>query len=59
MKKFILFCAVFLFNFVAVAQTEDTPEDPETPINTQIIWLAIAGIAFAVYFFSKKRIKTA
>ncbi len=30
-------------------------EDPETPINAKLIYLAIAGIAFAFYSFTKRR----
>lgn len=34
-----------------------TIEDPGAPINTRIIWLVIAGIAFAFYYYSTQRKK--
>jgi hypothetical protein len=31
--------------------------DPQAPINTQLIWLLILGIAFAYYIYKTKKIK--
>lgn len=31
-------------------------DDPPAPINTKMIYLAMLGIAFAYYFFSKRKL---
>jgi Zn-dependent protease with chaperone function len=65
MKKILqIFALLFLLlnSFIAFAtdasgEIEDTPEDPETPINTRLLWLLIAGVAFAFYYFYNQRKK--
>lgn len=45
-------------SFLATAQPVDPPADPDppaAPINTQIIWLAVVGIAFAYFIINKKK----
>ena len=46
--------------FLASAQTPvDPPADPDplpAPIDSQIIWLAVVGIAFAYYILNKKKV---
>ncbi len=45
-------------SFLASAQPVDPPADPDppaAPINNQIIWLAVVGIAFAYYILNKKK----
>ena len=64
MKNFIPRIYILIFflfsSFLALAQepTEETPEDT-VPINGQVLWLALAGIAFAVIYFRKRTIKAA
>ena len=62
MKNFIPRIYILIFflfsSFIALAQ-EPTEETPEGPINGQLVWLALAGIAFALFFLRKKTIKTA
>lgn len=29
--------------------------DPEAPINTKLIWLALIGISFVVYYFNRRQ----
>ena len=29
--------------------------DPEAPINTKLIWLALLGVSFVVYYFNRKQ----
>lgn len=46
-------------SFLATAQPIDPPADPDplpAPIDNQIIWLGIVGIAFAYYIISKKKV---
>lgn len=46
-------------SFLASAQPVDPPADPDppaAPVNSQIIWLAIVGIAFAFYIINKKKV---
>ncbi|MBU3682211.1 MAG: hypothetical protein FGM16_09770 [Flavobacterium sp.] len=31
--------------------------DPPAPINSQLIWLALIGLAFAYYLYKNKKIK--
>lgn len=43
----------------ASAQPVDPPADPDpivAPIDNQIIWLLVVGIAFAYYIINKKRV---
>ena len=56
-----LYSTVFitLMSFLASAQPVDPPADPDppaAPVNSQIIWLAIVGIAFAFYIINKKKV---
>lgn len=48
-----------LSDFIMFAQATDTPdgdlEGPETPINSKLIILGLAGILFVYYTFYKKR----
>lgn len=58
LKAFLTVFITFI-SFLAKAQPVDPPADPDplpAPINNQMIWLAIAGIAFAYYIISKKKI---
>ena len=57
--KFVMFAFVMATNFAAFAQPSDEggveEGDPSTPINSQLIWLAIAGITFAVFYFANRQ----
>jgi len=47
-------------SFLSFADPIDPPADddpPASPINTKLIWLAVAGIVF-VYFYFRKQAKT-
>ena len=47
-------------SFLSYANPVDPPAEedpPSAPINTKLIWLAIAGIIF-VYFYFRKKTKT-
>ncbi|HBD27381.1 MULTISPECIES: hypothetical protein [unclassified Flavobacterium] len=47
-------------SFLSFADPIDPPADddpPPAPINTKLIWLAVAGIIF-VYFYFRKQAKT-
>ncbi|UGS24288.1 hypothetical protein [Flavobacterium channae] len=47
-------------SFLSNAQPVDPPVDsdpPPAPINTKLVWLAVAGIIFA-YFYFRKQAKT-
>ena len=47
-------------SFLSYAQLDPPADDdpPPAPINTKLIWLAVAGIIF-VYFYFRKQAKTA
>lgn len=50
---------ITFISFLASAQPVDPPADPDplpAPIDSQIIWLAVLGIAFAFYILNKKKI---
>ena len=51
---------ISFISFLASAQTPvDPPADPDplpAPIDSQIIWLAVVGIAFAYYILNKKKV---
>lgn len=64
MKKNLLKWSMLAFmlvsNFVMFAQTTTPPVQPpgpvegeDAPINSKLIYLAIVGVVFAVYHFSK------
>ncbi len=62
-KTLLLSIIMLTVSFATFAQTPDPDElvgdeDPPAPINTYLIWLAIAGIAFACYQIKARR-KTA
>lgn len=68
MKKNLLNFYIFtlcLFSSIAMFATDpsntgeggDSIEDPEAPINSRLIWLLVAGIAFAFYYYSNNRKK--
>jgi len=70
MKKnilhFYIFVTVLFSDFLMFAQPGDDDEGggledddaPQAPINGKLIWLAIAGILFAIYIYKTRR-KTA
>lgn len=50
---------ITFISFLASAQPVDPPADPDplpAPIDSQIIWLAVIGIAFAFYILNKKKV---
>lgn len=61
--KFYLFTFLLVSDFYAFAQpgTDNIDgdlegnDDPPTSINTKVVYLALIGIAFAFFYFSKKR----
>jgi len=49
---------ITFISFLASAQPVDPPADPDplpAPIDSQIIWLTVVGIAFAFYILNKKK----
>lgn len=57
-----LYLSVFLtfLSFLATAQPVDPPADsdpPPAPIDGQIIWLVVIGIAFAYYMVQIRKSK--
>ena len=56
-KKTLLSIAMLTVSFASFAQIPDPDSDPgsggndPTPINTNLIWLAVLGIGFAYYQF--------
>ena len=59
---FVLFSDYLMFATTnAAGENEDgtgeTIEEGETPINSKLIWLFIAGVAFAFYYFSNNKKK--
>ena len=58
--KVYLTVFITFISFLASAQTPvDPPADPgplPAPIDSQIIWLAVVGIAFAYYIINKKKV---
>ncbi len=49
---------ITFMSFLATAQPVDPPADPDplpAPIDSQIIWLVVVGIAFAYYIINKKK----
>ncbi len=58
LKKYLAVFITFT-SILATAQPPDPPADPDpvpAPIDGQIIWLVILGIAFAYYIINKKKI---
>jgi len=58
LKAYLIVITTFM-SFLATAQPVDPPADPDplpAPIDGQIIWLIIVGIAFAYYVINKKKI---
>ena len=59
LKAYLTVFITFI-SFLASAQTPvDPPADPDplpAPIDSQIIWLAVVGIAFAYYILNKKKV---
>lgn len=56
--KVYLTVFITFMSFLATAQPVDPPADPDplpAPIDNQIIWLALVGIAFAYYILNKKK----
>ena len=61
--KIYIFSFLFLSDFVVFAQpgTDDggggleDDDPPAAPINSKLIWLAIFGIVYAVYYFKNIR----
>jgi hypothetical protein len=63
--QFYLIAFVLLSDFVLFAQPGDNDgsndfegdDTPAAPIDGKLIWLAIAGILFSVYYFKSKQQK--
>ena len=57
---FYLTVLMSLFSFVAFAQIDPPADDdpPPASIDSKLIWLAIIGIVFAMYYFKNKFLKT-
>jgi hypothetical protein len=56
--KFLATVFIAFISFLSSAQPIDPPADPDpvaAPINMQLIWLAIAGVAFVFYFLKYKK----
>lgn len=61
--KFYIFAFVLFSDFIMFAQPGDDDggggleddDPPAAPINSKIIWLAITGTLFVIYFFKQKR----
>ncbi|HEX8562572.1 MAG TPA: hypothetical protein VF676_06300 [Flavobacterium sp.] len=59
--KIYIFSFFLLSDFIAFAQLpvddedgELQDDDPVVPINGKLIWLAVAGILFAIYTYRKR-----
>ena len=61
--KFVMFAFIMATNFAAFAQPNDEGtgnigsegDGDNAPIDSKVIWLAIAGVTFAVYYFANKQ----
>ncbi len=61
--KIYILCFMLLSDFMMFAQLPSEDEDgelqdndePAVSINRKLIWLAIAGVVFAYYYFKKQR----
>mgnify|MGYP001031168913 CR=1 FL=1 len=57
-SKFCLTLMLVLTSFLSVAQPIDPPADgdpPAAPIDTKLIWLAVIGLVFMVYYFKRPK----
>ena len=57
--KIYLTVIITFTSFLAAADPIDPPADPDplpAPIDNQIIWLVIIGIAFAFYILNKRKV---
>jgi hypothetical protein len=57
--KFLATVFIAFISFLSSAQPIDPPADndpPGTPINMQLIWLAVVGVAFMFYFLKNRKI---
>ena len=58
LKAYLTVFITFM-SFLATAQPVDPPADPDplpAPIDSQIIWLIVVGIAFAYYIINKNKV---
>ena len=58
LKAYLTVFITFM-SLLAIAQPVDPPADPDplpAPIDSQIIWLVVIGIAFAYYVTNKKKV---
>ncbi len=58
LKTYLTVFVTFM-SLLASAQPVDPPADPDplpAPIDSQIIWLVVVGIAFAFYITNKKKV---
>lgn len=61
--KFYITILTLLVSFASFAQDDpfDPPADEDpvgAPINSQLIWLAVVGVAFALFFFRNRKLQT-
>ena len=59
--NFKVLATIFIafISFLSSAQPVDPPADddiPAAPINMQLIWLAVIGVAFVFYFLKNRKI---
>jgi hypothetical protein len=57
--KFLATVFIAFISFLSNAQPIDPPADPDppgAPINMQLIWLAVLGVAFVFYFLKYRKI---
>lgn len=58
LKAYLTVFITFM-SLLATAQPVDPPADPDplpAPIDSQIIWLVLVGIAFAYYIINKNKV---
>ncbi len=58
LKAYLTVFITFM-SLLATAQPVDPPADPDplpAPIDSQIIWLVVVGIAFAYYIINKNKV---
>ena len=64
--KIYILCFMLLSDFMMFAQLPSEDEDgelqdndePAVSISRRLIWLAIAGVVFAYYYYFKKQLET-